>query len=383
VIRALFLLLLLLAPAFAQIDRLEAEIKRAEALEKQNAAQAAAIKRELAALDAKSRALLKALQKLERELAALEAERRRLTLAVHQLEQDVAELKKKEAAARARLDAYETRLRALMLRLWYQQIAHRLPLVRAANFTELTLKTRWVAALSQADLNLVRAAEAEAERLNAARTALEKKQRTLVEKRRALEAKRRAVAGKRAQIAQTLRALDKQKKAKTVRLAQLQQNQAELDEKLKKLKAELERRRAEAARQARLSTVPKALVGRIMFPVPGGRIIHPYGKNGQNFEWIQAPKPASPVLAAADGQVFAVLFYGNIGWTVMLQHSDQLFTQYVNLQAPVVQTGDRVEQGEVIGYLGGGTLIAPDVLWFRVAIWKKGRFYYVNPEDYY
>ncbi len=382
-IRALLVLLLLLAPALAQTDRLEAEIKRAEALEKQNAAQAAALRRELAALDAKSRALVKELKRLERELAGLEAERRRLALAVRRLEAQVAELKKKEEVARVRLDAYQTRLRALMLRLWYQQIAHRLPLVRAANYTELALKTRWLAQLSQADLALVEAAEAEARRLAEARKKLRAQQAALDKERRALAAKSRAVAAKRTEIARTLKALAKQKKAKAVRLAQLQENQAALDEKLKKLKAELERRRAEAARQARLSAVPKALVGRIMFPVPGGRIIHPYGKNGQNFEWIQAPKPASPVLAAADGQVFAVLFYGNIGWTVMLQHSDRLFTQYVNLQAPLVQTGDRVEQGEVIGYLGGGTLIAPNVLWFRVAIWKKGRFYYVDPADYY
>ena len=128
---------------------------------------------------------------------------------------------------------------------------------------------------------------------------------------------------------------------------------------------------------------PQALVGRLLFPVPGGRIARAYGADGQDYEEIQAPKPAAPVRAAADGQVFVTFYYGNLGWLVMIQHTDNLYTLYHNLQDPLVEIGQRVEQGQLIGYLGGGALIPPDVLWFRVAIEKDGAFRYVDPALYY
>jgi murein DD-endopeptidase MepM/ murein hydrolase activator NlpD len=49
-----------------------------------------------------------------------------------------------------------------------------------------------------------------------------------------------------------------------------------------------------------------------------------------------------------------------------VRHDATTTTVYTNLRPPVVATGDAVDPGSVLGYLGGGTLIPPDVLRFYV-----------------
>ena len=65
---------------------------------------------------------------------------------------------------------------------------------------------------------------------------------------------------------------------------------------------------------------------------------------------------------------------------VTIEHSPDLFTVYKNLQAPLVKAGDEVTRGQVIGYLGGGTLARPDTLEFFVVVpHSNGSFDYVDP----
>jgi len=172
-------------------------------------------------------------------------------------------------------------------------------------------------------------------------------------------------------------------------LAELQKRLLEERQRLKALQEEAERRRREeeARRAAQASVVVPppplpATVGRLAFPVPGGRIAVPYGKEGP-FQVIAAPAPGSPVQAAADGYVAGVLYLPNLGYTVMLVHTEELATVYTNLQAPLVQEGDRVRQGQVIGYLGGGLLIQPNELEFRVALRTGDATRFVDPSAYY
>ncbi len=376
--RLVWLWPLLLALALGQ--GLEAQLQKAEALKAQRAKEAARIEAELKRLDQKTQHLLKNLRALEAELRALGRELQSLDQRRRALKAEIARLEKEERAREAELGRLKARLARLLNRLWRTRAGHWLPLLSAGSFTELAVKTRWLSDWSRADLALAEAAKQAARRLRRTRrereallSQLEKTRAARAAAARRLEQKRRA---QKALLAQ----LQKTKAARRVRLAELYQSQKALEAEIEKLKRALEEERARA--KASLA-VPKALVGRLLFPVAGGRILARYGQDGRDFEWIEAPRAGAPVRAAGGGQVFAVLYYGNVGWTVMLQHSERLFTQYVNLQEPPVATGDHVDQGEVIGYLGGGALIPPNVLWFRVAVWKNGRFYYVDPDAYY
>jgi len=357
---------------------LEAQLKRAEDLKAQRAREAARLEAELKTLDQKGRALVKELRGLEAELARLGRELRTLDRRRTALQKEIARLAADQARREAELAGLKTRLAALLVRLWKTRAGHWLPVLSAGSFTELAVKTRWLADWSRADLALAEKTRRAAEALGRTRAA----RRALLaelERTRAARAQAAArLARKRARLKATLAQLERTQKARKVRLAELYRSQKALDQEIAKLKKALEAQKARAA-----LAVPKALVGRLLFPVAGGRVLARYGQDGHDFEWIGAPRAGAPVRAAGNGQVFAVLYYGNVGWTVMLQHSERLFTQYVNLQEPPVATGDHVRQGEVIGYLGGGALIPPNVLWFRVALWKNGRFYYVNPDPYF
>jgi len=369
-------LLVLLALAAGQ--SLKTQLEKAEALKAQRAREAARIEAELKDLDQKSRSLLDDLKNLEAELARLGRELRSLDRRRRALKEEIARLTQEEAAREAELNGLKDRLRALMLRLWKTRAGHWLPALSAGSFTELAVKTRWLSDLSRADLALAEATRQAAQRLRRTRDA-RRALLTELEKTRAARARAaNRLAEKKRALKATLSQLEKSKKARQIRLAALNKSQKALDAEIERLKKALEAQRARSP-----LPVPRTLVGRLLFPVAGGRILARYGQDGHDFEWIGAPRAGAPVRAAGDGQVFAVLYYGNVGWTVMLQHSERLFTQYVNLQEPPVATGDHVRQGEVIGYLGGGALIPPDVLWFRVALWRNGGFYYVNPDPYF
>jgi murein DD-endopeptidase MepM/ murein hydrolase activator NlpD len=124
-----------------------------------------------------------------------------------------------------------------------------------------------------------------------------------------------------------------------------------------------------------------ASIGRLLFPISGGRITADFGEEG---DWmtISAPQAGAPVLASADGQVMGVrLLAANYGYTILIAHTENLdvITTYGNLQAPLVQFGQGIKAGQVIGYTGGGTLIPPNDLHFGVA---RGGVT-VNPRGYF
>src|SRR3546814_7362518 len=66
-----------------------------------------------------------------------------------------------------------------------------------------------------------------------------------------------------------------------------------------------------------------------------------------------APRGA-PVLAAGDGVVMKRERFGSFGKYIRLRHDETYETAYAHLSryAEELQPGDRVKQGEVIGYVG-------------------------------
>src|SRR3546814_4596351 len=97
-------------------------------------------------------------------------------------------------------------------------------------------------------------------------------------------------------------------------------------------------------------------------PVDGGRLSSLFGKRdhpvlgytrrhkGLDFA---APRGA-PVLAAGDGVVMKRERFGSFGKYIRLRHDETYETAYAHLSryAEELQPGDRVKQGEVIGYVG-------------------------------
>ncbi|AEB12288.1 murein hydrolase activator EnvC family protein [Marinithermus hydrothermalis] len=395
--KRLILALFLLLPGLGlgqSLEALQRALQEAEQLKQQRLHETRALEEALAQLDAESRALAERLAQTEAEVTRLERERKTLEREIAALEQQVARVEGQIAAAETRLQTLKARMQQLVLTLHRERAGRYLPLLQARSFTDLIVRARWIQYLGQRDVELVEELKALIAQLEASRKRLVALVQELNAKQAEHTQQLRALEAKRGEYQATLQALNQRKEAQQVRLAELLKAQEQLDQELARLQQQIqaERRRLEAERQKRQESArpvaavfkpPQALVGRLLFPVAGGRIARAYGTDGQDYEEIQAPKPAAPVRAAADGQVFVTFYYGNLGWLVMIQHTDNLYTLYHNLQDPLVEIGERVEQGQLIGYLGGGALIPPDVLWFRVALEQDGAFRYVDPALYY
>ncbi|GGN01682.1 peptidase M23 [Thermus composti] len=413
--RLLWLCLLLsLSPALAQsvaaqervVRDLEAQLTQARRLDQEAQARLQALNQELRRLSQRVANLLREKNRLEGEITRLEGERAALRQAIARLREEIQAREARIAKLEEDLEELRERLKALLQSLHRERAARYLPLLRAQSFTDLAVRAQWVGYISQRDAELVRALQAtlkalreERERLALSLKDLSDKEAALAETQRKLEAEKRSLEATLAELRQEeegkralLREALQERQALQARLAELQSRILAERRRLEALREEArrreeERRRQEAARRQAALVVPTppplpATLGRLAFPVPGGRVAVPYGQEGP-FQLIQGPAPGSPVQAAADGYVAGVLYLPNLGYTVMLVHTETLATVYTNLQAPLVQEGQRVRQGQLLGYTGGGLLIPPEALEFRVAVRVGEETRFVDPAAYY
>jgi septal ring factor EnvC (AmiA/AmiB activator) len=213
-------------------------------------------------------------------------------------------------------------------------------------------------------------------------------QKRLAEEQRQAEIRRRAIAAAKAKA-------EKERKAKEAAIKAQKAREAAI--KAQRAKEEREAREAEAAaiaaaREARQAeqqapngpsqvqavSIPRELSGNLLFPMSGGEIAARYGETGNNYQEIRGRGSRSPVRAAAKGLV-VTQYNPNLGWIVLIQHTETLFTIYNNLQDLQVVNGQQVGRGETIGVSGGGALIPDDTIWFQVSLNNT----YINPAVLY
>lgn len=114
-------------------------------------------------------------------------------------------------------------------------------------------------------------------------------------------------------------------------------------------------------------------------PFPNPVVVRPYGAGGGSDIWLQAETPGTAVQAVKSGIVYqASRITANSGYTVAIQHDDDLISAYTNLQPPEVEFGDQVRQGQILGYLGGG-IVSPDILQFRLGTQAGPQIVYQDP----
>jgi len=392
-----------------RVRSLEAEVARAKALEQEAQARIQKLNQALARLSKRVADVLQEKARLEKEIARLEAERAALRQEIARLEEAVRETEARIAKLEKDLAALKERLQALMRSLHRERAGRYLPLLRAQSFTDLAVRARWVGYISKQDADLVRQLQATLKALGEERERLKLLLQSLSEKERALAETQRKLEAERQNLLTTLASLRKEEEGKKALLRDALTERQRLQSALAQLQArvlaerqrllllkrqEEERRRQEEARRKQTALRPSpaqvvvpppplpATVGRLAFPVPGGRVVVPYGQEGP-FQVIAGPVPGSPVQAAADGYVAGVLYLPNLGYTVMLVHTETLSTVYTNLQEPLVAEGQKVSRGQLLGYTGGGLLIRPEELELRVAVRVGEETRFVDPAAYY
>ncbi|MBM3549195.1 MAG: hypothetical protein FJX54_19830 [Alphaproteobacteria bacterium] len=137
-----------------------------------------------------------------------------------------------------------------------------------------------------------------------------------------------------------------------------------------------------------LATKPAEQVGKppihtikFMNPIEGGKVNSPFGmrlhpilRKMKMHRGVDFPAPqGTPIYAAADGVVDDVGWRGNFGNYIRLSHDERHATAYGHLDgfAPGIAEGERVTQGQLIGYVGRTGLATGNHLYWEVLVDNK------------
>jgi murein DD-endopeptidase MepM/ murein hydrolase activator NlpD len=116
-----------------------------------------------------------------------------------------------------------------------------------------------------------------------------------------------------------------------------------------------------------------------IWPVRGGQghISMYFGQNINPFSGqyyihkgidISTYRSGDPVVTTADGQVVTIDYDDSFGNYVLIKHKHGYYTRYAHLLSYRVRLGQRVQQGEVIGYIGNTGLSTGPHLHYEVHI---------------
>jgi len=226
---------------------------------------------------------------------------------------------------------------------------------------------------------------------------------------RLLEEKERKIASQRDRIARELAAKDQllqeeSKEAESLEgkktsrqkiLTKVRQDQAQLREKLRRKRQAFEeiRGRISRAEQQRKSTVQQlgggehfaGLKGKLDWPVRG-TVITRYGRvrDPELKIWTEnlgidiKAADGDAVRCVCRGEVIQVYWMRGMGNVVLVAHGGGYYTVYGHMDVVLVEIGNDVEGGEVIGYVGDSQGLNGSTLHFM--IWNGTAHY--NPVDW-
>lgn len=105
----------------------------------------------------------------------------------------------------------------------------------------------------------------------------------------------------------------------------------------------------------------------LLLPLANGQVAEPYGEGGSQWVVLSSPQGNSAqAFAALTGDVVAATFYATLGWVVLLDNGKDVVTGYFGLQELNVRVGDRVQQGQALGNIGGSYIFGADRMAFQI-----------------
>lgn len=117
-----------------------------------------------------------------------------------------------------------------------------------------------------------------------------------------------------------------------------------------------------------------------IWPVEGGKVISHYSGDSKGNDGINiSMAEGEPIYASSDGSVvYADDKLEGYGKMIILRHKDGWMTAYAHAKSMEVKKGDKVKQGDVIGYVGTTGNVKKPQLHF---VLRKGKAA-VDPENY-
>lgn len=99
------------------------------------------------------------------------------------------------------------------------------------------------------------------------------------------------------------------------------------------------------------------------------RRFHPVQKRYKPHNGVDyAAKTGTPVMAAGNGKVIAATYNKYNGHYVFIQHGDGIVTKYLHFSKRSVRKGQRVKQGQIIGYVGATGMAAGPHLHYEFVV---------------
>ncbi len=146
-----------------------------------------------------------------------------------------------------------------------------------------------------------------------------------------------------------------------------QQQLSDLEKKREEIAAEIEVMEADLRLRIDPASLPVPRPGVLAFPVPSGRITQGYGSTGfalanyrgKHHNGIDFGRFLGAEIVAAESGIVVGLdnqdnycWGGAYGKYIVIRHDNNLTTLYGHMSRQVVSIGERVERGQLIGYMG-------------------------------
>ena len=267
-------------------------------------------------------------------------------------------------------------------------------LFEASSFSDLLDRINMIQEIAEADTKRIEALDKATKEVEEAKLALDAEKRNLDKNKTEMEGKQVQLAKKREEAEAILAELLAKDQEYTDLVEDAEEAKAEMLERIEALslkftEAELREAEEAAAAAGGLNTTPlhtdkNGIVwaepceyGRVSSPF--GYRYHPVtgvwkGHNGIDLtrpSWaVKTGKPV-PIYATRAGIVSYVGYDKTGGNLVNIDHSGDYRSQYMHLDSYIVKAGQRVKQGEIIGYMGNTGVGTGPHLHFTIRHYEK------------
>ena len=340
------------------------------------AAEKARVQRKLRGVKRRQRQVTRQLVALDSKLEAAEARLHRVNNNVVRTRSELEEAKAEVSDAEARLSEQKDSVSERVLSIYQRTETRPLEvLLQSASFADFANRLYLLNEIVARDAEILdefAQAQAEAEAL---RQELEGRCRDLEDLQGEIAREKRRTTSARQTTEREKQDLLRDRAAWERALAELEQDSREIENMLQRV----QKTPAGKERSA------KPWTGKLRMPV-SGRISSPYGYRKHPIYKVRklhtgldiAASSGTSIRCAGDGTVVHASRWGGYGNCIIVDHGGGLATLYGHCSRLAVTKGQRVTQGQVIGYVGSTGMSTGPHLHFEVR--KDGRP--VNPKPY-
>ncbi|HET7320970.1 MAG TPA: peptidoglycan DD-metalloendopeptidase family protein [Longimicrobiaceae bacterium] len=357
------LFLCLLLPAGARAQSPEKQIRASQERLEQIRRERTQLREQMEKMQSRVHSLSSELENLDEQASASAQVLAELNFQLGQRQAQIDQNSRSLADTRARLARSRATLHERLRQIYERGPLHTVQvLVTSESFADLINRYKYLYLIARHDRELVRDVERLREELSARERQLQRSMAELQTVQRDKASEYDQLQALQLQQKRVLSGVQQQQRATRGRLAKLEKDERELTaliDRLERARREAERAAARKASAPNASTLTRADVGKLAWPV-GGRILYRFGRdtqpNGTVLRWngvgIAAPA-GQQVRAVEAGTVAMAGPFEGYGPSVVISHGGGYYSLYLYLGELEVQQGDHVAKGAVIGTVGG------------------------------